>query len=336
MPEIFELKPDQLYRNCDPNTLGFETTDDIDQDVNIVGQERVSDAINFGMNIPHPGYNIFVLGPSGTGKREIVRDFFEGKAKSDPTPQDWIYVHNFDHPDQPHAIELSPGMGREYQQDIENLIDEMQTALTAAFESEEYQNRRQAIFETFKDKQADLFEELQEKANQTGLAMIKTPSGIAFAPRDEEGVLSPDEVNKLSEEQRDEIKKSIESLQENLQQILQQMPLWQREAKQSIKELNKEIANLAIGGLINELLEKYQPFEKVIEHIEQIQSQIIENADDFLPNEGQEAINILEAMSQQRDRDSLRMDRFKVNLVIDNSECEGAPVIFENNPHLTT
>lgn len=335
MLEIHKLKPDQLYRKCDPNELGFETTNEIDQEVNLVGQKRVSDAIKFGMNIPHPGYNIFVLGPSGSGKKEIVRDFFERKANTDPTPQDWIYVHNFDLPDQPHAIELPPGKGREFQQDIDNLIDEMQTALSAAFESEEYQNRRQAIFESFKDKQAELFDKLQDKAKQDGLAMIKTPTGIAFAPRDEEGVLSPDEVNKLSDEQRDEIKNSIEKLQENLQQILQQVPLWQREAKQEIKELNKEMANFAIGGLINELIEKYQPYEKITEHIEQIQSQIIDNADDFLPNEGQEAANFLQALSQQRDRASLRMDLFKVNVVIDNSNCDGAPVIFENNPTFT-
>ena len=335
MPTIQELKPDQLYRKCNPQSFSFSTTVDIDEEVNLVGQERVSDAIDFGMNISHPGYNIFVLGPSGMGKRKIVREFFEKKAKSDPTPADWIYVHNFDYPDQPHAIELPPGMGTDYQQDIDNLIDEMQTALSAAFESEEYQNRRQAIFESFKDKQADLFNQLQEKAKQKGLTMIKTPSGIAFAPRDEEGILSPEEVNNLSDDKRDNIKNAIEDLQEKLQKILQQVPLWQREAKQEIKKLNKEMANFAIGGLINELIEEYQAYQKIIEHIEQIQNQIIENADDFLPDESQEVTSFLEALSQQRDRSSARMNRFKVNVVIDNSNRDGAPVIFENNPTYT-
>jgi lon-related putative ATP-dependent protease len=335
MPKIQELKPDQMYRKCDPQSLGFITTVDIDQEVNLVGQERVSDAIDFGMNISHPGYNIFVLGPTGMDKRKIVREFFENKAKSDPTPSDWIYVHNFDFPDQPHAIELPPGLGTGYQQDIDTLIDEMQTALSAAFQSEEYQNRRQAIFEFFKDKQAELFSELQEKAKQKGLTMLKTPSGIAFAPRDEEGILSPEEVNKLNDEEREIIKNAIEDLQENLQKILQQVPLWQRDAKQEIKELNKEMANFAIGGLINELIEKYQAHEKVIEHIVQIQNQIIENADDYLPDDSQEVTNFLQALSQQRDRTSARMDRFKVNVVIDNGNRDGAPVIFENNPTFT-
>jgi len=209
MAKIQELKLDQLYRKCDPTKLGFNTTEEIDEKVNTVGQDRASGAIEFGMNISHPGYNIFVLGPTGMGKREIVQEFFENKAKSDPTPSDWIYVHDFVKPDQPDAIELPPGLGIEFEQDIEDLIEEMQTALSAAFESEEYQNRRQSILESFKEKQADLFNELQEKASQEGLAMIKTPSGIAFAPQDEDGVLSPEEVNKLSEAKRDEMQETI-------------------------------------------------------------------------------------------------------------------------------
>lgn len=332
MTDIQELQSNQLYRRCEPAKLGFATTDDLDEKVNIVGQERAAGAIDFGMNISHPGYNIFVLGPTGMGKREIVQEFFENKAKSDPTPSDWIYVHDFDKPDKPDAIELPPGMGQEYEQDIEDLIEEMETALSAAFESEEYQNRRQAILESFKEKQAELFNELQEKANQEGLAMIKTPSGIAFAPRDEEGVLSPEEVNKLSESEREKMKETIEGLQEELQKILQQVPIWQREAKQEIKDLNKEMANFAIGGLINELIEKYQTHKEIVEHIEQIQDRVVENADQFLPSNGQEPQNFIEAISQQRDGGSVLMEKFKVNVVINNAKLEGAPVIFENNP----
>jgi lon-related putative ATP-dependent protease len=162
--------------------------------------------------------------------------------------------------------------------------------------------------------------------------MIKTPSGIAFAPRNKEGMLSPEEVNKLTEQERGEIQNTIEQLQEDLQKILQQVPLWRREARQEIKELNKEMANFAIGGLINELIEKYQPYDKVVEHIKEIQDQIVENADDFLPDDGQEASSLFEALAQQRSRSSTLLDKFKVNVVISNGGHPGAPVIFENNP----
>lgn len=332
MPENLELSADKLYRKCDPSQLGFKDTSEIEETVNIVGQERASEAIDLGMNISYSGYNIFVLGPTGMGKRKIVEGFFKEKAKSDPTPSDWIYVHDFDNPDKPDAIKLPPGIGSQYQQDIEDLIEEMQTALSAAFESEEYQNRRQAVFESFKEKQSQLFNELQEKANQKNLAMIKTPSGIAFAPKDEEGVMSAEEVNQLSEEDRDEIKEKIEGLQEQLQNILQQVPTWQREAQEEIKELNKEMANFAIGGLINELIEKYEEHEEIVSHLNQIQDQVVENADAFLPNNGGEPTSFLEAISQRGDGQSQLMERFKVNLIVDNSELEGAPVIFENNP----
>jgi hypothetical protein len=129
----------------------------------------------------------------------------------------------------------------------------------------------------------------------------QNPFRDCLCAADDEGVLSPEEVNNLTDEARDNIMQAIEKLQGDLQKILQQVPLWQREAKQEIKDLNKEMANFAIGGLINELIEKYQPHEKIIEHIEQIQDQIIENADDFLPNDGQDASNLLEALTQQRD-----------------------------------
>lgn len=332
MRAVQALKPDQLYRKCDPDSLGFNTTAEVKDGITIVGQDRVANAIDFGMNITHSGYNIFLIGPGGMGKRKTVQGFFETKAKTDPTPPDYIYVHNFVQPDQPHAIELPPAMGIVYQNDIANLINEMQTALSAAFESEEYQNRRQSVFESFKDKQAKLFNELQEKADQHELAMIKTPSGIAFAPRDANGVLSPDEVNKLTEQELEEIKSSIEDLQENLQKILQQVPLWQREARQEIKELNKEMANFAIGGLINELITKYQPYNKIIEHIEEIQNQVLENADDFLPNERQEAVGFYDALAQQKGQVTTLLDRFKVNVIISNADSQGAPVIYENNP----
>jgi lon-related putative ATP-dependent protease len=332
MPEIQELKPEALYRTCDPANLGFVSTNEIEKSTSLVGQGRASKAIDFGMNISHPGYNIFVLGPAGTGKKEYIQEFFNEKAKSDPTPFDWIYVQDFKNPDQPDAIKLPPGMGIEYQKDIKELIEEMRTALSAAFESEEYQNRRQAIFESFKEKQSELFNNLQEKANEESLAMIKTPSGIAFAPTDEDGVLSAEEVNHLSEDEREKIKANIEGLQEELQKILQQVPIWQREAKEEINELNKEMANFAIGGLFNELIEKYKEYEEIVDHIKQIQDQVVENADEFLPNNGGEPSSFIEAISQRRGGETALMEKFKVNLIVDNSDCEGAPVIFENNP----
>ncbi len=333
MPEINELTPEELYRYCDHKSLNFKTTDEINHQTELVGQDRATDAINFGINIQNSGYNIFVLGPAGMGKKEIVENFFHSKAKGDPTPSDWIYVQNFDKSDQPEAIRLEVGLGKKYQQDIKALIEEIQTALSTAFESEEYQNRRQSILEGFKEKQSHLFNELQEKAQEDNLTLIKTPSGVAFAPTDEEGVLSPEEVNALSEEEKEAIKKKIDDLQEELQKILQQVPTWQRDTKEKIKELNKEIASIAIGGLINELLEKYSNYQEIIQHIKQIQQQIIEHADEFLPKNDQDGGTFIEEAMQRRGiSKSPLLQQFEVNLIVDNSKCEGAPVIFENNP----
>ncbi len=328
-----ELNGTTLSRKCNPEDLGFQTTDEIQDDLTILGQSRATNAIEFGINVQHRGYNIFVLGPSGMGKKEIVQDFFSEKAQSDPVPSDWIYVHDFDNQDQPQAIELEPGMGVQYQKDIEALIEEIRTALSAIFESEEYQNQRQAIFEVFKEKQSNLFGELQEKAKAQDLALIKTPSGVAFAPTDEEGVLSPEELKQLSEEERETISENINALQEELQKILQQVPTWQRETQERIKQLNKEMASFAISGLINELVKKYKEIDEIVDHIQQIQTQVIENADAFLPHQNQEATSFIEAAMHRRNAgESPLLNKFKVNVIIDNSKTKGAPVISENNP----
>ncbi len=332
MSDFRELNRDDLYRKCNPESLGFKTTEEIQEEINLVGQERATEAIEFGINIRNSGYNIYVLGPTGMGKKEIIERFFNQKAKQDSIPDDWIYVHDFDNPDQPDAIQLPAGMGTEYKDDIEDLIEELQTALSAAFESEEYQNRRQAIFESFKEKQSKLFNELQEKAQEQNLALIKTPSGVAFAPTDGEGVMDPDELNQLSEEEQETIKQKIEDLQEELQKILQQVPAWQRESKEKIKELNKEMASFAIGGLIQELIEKYEGYEEIVDHLKHIQEQVVENAEEFLPTNEKEGTSFLEAAMKRSGGESPLLQKFKVNVLVDNSDREGAPVIFENNP----
>lgn len=332
MPVIRELEANELFRNCNPQALGFTNTDELDEVVNTVGQNRASEAIAFGLNIDYPGYNIFALGPAGTGKRDIIQAFIKNRASKDPTPSDWIYVHDFDNPDQPGAIELPPGMGKRYENNIQELIEELQTALSAAFESEEYQNRRQSIFEDFKNKQAALFDALKEKADENNVAMIKTPSGIAFAPKNEEGVLSAEEVDSLTEKERSNIQANIQDLQEELQKILQQVPVWQREARAAIKTLNKEMANFAIGGLFNELLEKYKKYEEIVNHLNQIQDQVVENSEAFLPGDEQEPTSFMEAFFQPPNIGATLLEKLKVNLFIDNSECQGAPVIFEQNP----
>jgi len=328
--ERYRLEPSKLYKRTDFEQLDFETTDDLEVLEDVIGQSRAADAIQFGMGIKKSGYNIYALGSSGLDKRGLVRRFFESRAEEGETPSDWCYVHNFEQAHKPRAIEFPPGKGIVFRDDMENLIEELRTALSAAFESEEYQTRRQSITQGFRERQSEAFEELQERAQEENMALIRTPGGIAVAPVRKGEVLSGEEIQQLSEEEQEEIQQKVEALQEEIQQILQQVPSWQREMREELDELNREMADFAVGALIDELREKYSDIPEVVDHLDQVQEDVVENAEDFLPSsDNNQQQRMMEAMTGERHP---QLRRYEVNVLIDHSETEGAPVVYEDNP----
>ncbi len=324
------LDSTELYRRTDLSNLEFETTDDLEALKKVIGQPRAVEAIRFGTGMRDEGFNIYALGPTGLEKRDLVQRFFESRAEDAPTPSDWCYVHNFEQEHQPVAIELPSGKGVEFRRDMDGLVEELRTALSAAFESEEYQSRRQSIMEEFRERQAEAFEELQVRAREEDMALIRTPGGIAVAPVRGGEVLSHEEIEKLSEEEQEQIQQKIEDLQQELQRILRQVPGWQREMREELNELNREMADLAVGALIDELREKYSDYPKIVDHLDAVQEDIVENAEQFLPQSEGEAPQFVAAMQQQSQEQALQ--RYGVNVLIDHSDSEGAPVIYEDNP----
>jgi lon-related putative ATP-dependent protease len=336
MGVVKALEPSQLYQSTDPEQFTFKTTAELPDLKSPVGQPRAVEAMQFGTNIQRKGFNVFALGPTGVDKQAFVRQFFEREAQEEPVPCDWCYINNFDTPHKPWAIQLPAGTGIQFRKDMEQLVGELQTALLAAFEGDEYQNRRQAIGEEFKERQEQAFKELQEKAQEQSLAVLRTPAGLAFAPVREGEVLSREEVEKLTEEQRAKLEQDVEGLQEELQRILRQLPTWQREMRDKVRQLDGEVARFAVGGLIDELVAKYTDHAEVGEYLEDVRKDVVENASDFLSNEQQEAAANLTAMlSGGRQPGAGRqgsLRRYQVNLIVDHSDSEGAPVVYEDNP----
>jgi len=331
------LSVEELYHHTDPSQFDFETTEGLDELEQAIGQPRAVEAVKFSTKVKNEGYNIYALGPTGLGKRELVEQFFQEKASSEPVPNSWCYVHNFEEEHKPKMIELPAGKAVGFRDDMDDLIDELGEALSAAFESEEYQNRRQSIREEFKEKQSEAFEELQQRAQREGMALLRTPAGLVVAPVRDGEVLSPDQIEQLSEEEQEEIQKKVENLQEDLQQILGQVPKWQRQMREELQELNEEIAQFAVGGLIDELKEKYSEFPEVVDHLEAVQKDVIENAEDFLRQEqGQQGGGLRQLLGQggpqQAQGGPSPLRRYQVNVIIDRSEAEGAPVVYEDNP----
>ena len=318
------LEPDQLYRKTNLAGLDFVTTDDLEDLEEVIGQPRAVEAIRFGTGIKDGGFNIYALGSTGLDKRGLVHKFFESRAKGAPTPSDWCYVHNMKEEHRPLAIELPAGKGVQFRKDMDGLIQELRTALSAAFDSEEYQSRRQTIVDNFREQQSEAFDELQGRAREEDMALIRTPGGIAVAPVRDGEVLSQEEILKLPQEAQNALEKKVEDLQEELQRILRQVPSWQRSMREELDGLNREMAGLSVGALINELRESYADYPKVVAHLDAVQEDVVENAEQFLPqSDGRPEF----AQALQRQSREQAFKRYNVNVFVDHTDSEGAPVI---------
>lgn len=331
MTSPLPLKAHQLLLTCDPEQFGFQTTDELDDLGEIIGQMRAMEAIRFGTGIRHEGYNLFVLGPPGTGKHGIVRKFLEKKVAGERESADWCYVNNFAQPHKPHAIELPSGKGPELRQRMEKLVDYLKSAIPALFEGEEYHAKAEAIQEEFSRQHEQLFKELGEDAEKQEIALLRTPDGFAFAPtrsdesRDHE-VIPPGEYEKLPDEKKKQIEATIAGLQERLEKIMRQMPQWRRERHERIRKLDNETALSAVGQLLAELKGAYADLPKVLEYLDLVQQDMVDIVEDFRKQEETSTFGGMTMVSHRS------FHRYQVNVLVTNGKQPGAPVVTEDNP----
>ncbi len=330
MPGIRKLAANDLVRTTDPDALGFATTAEVEPLADVLGQPRAVAALELGVGIPHPGFNVFALGPAGSGRHHAVERFLAARAAERPVPPDCCYVHNFDDPHRPCLLRLAPGRGRSLAADMEHLVRELGTTLAAAFESEEYQARRGAIEEELRERQSQVFETLQEQAAGRGLAALRTPGGIVFAPRREEEVLDRDQFLALPEEDRKRIEEDIGAMQGEVEKALRQVPAWQRERRQRVLELNEEFTRFAVGPLFEELRAKYTDEPAVGPHLDAVEKDVVENAREFLHPQAAPAGENADGEPGPSEHRSLR--RYGVNVVVDRSGETAAPIVHEDHP----
>jgi lon-related putative ATP-dependent protease len=260
-----------------------------------------------------------------------VRQFLGEKAAGRAVPSDWCYVYNFDDPRQPKALRLPPGVSKKFRVDVERAIQDAQTAIPAAFESEDFQTQHETISEEFKERQEKAFKDVEQAALDRGIGVLQTPAGIAFVPLRGDEAITTEEFEKLPGEQKKKFHKDIEELTGQLQRVMRSGPKRAREMRQKIRQLERDVAGLAVTGLVDELKQKYQDSPVVVEHLERMQADIVDNVGVFLrPSDG----TGLPAQMQEvlRSREPAAMRRYAINVLVDRSDCEGAPVVFEDKP----
>lgn len=328
-----QLEVSELRNPCDLSRLPFRTTAELEPLWELPGQKRAVGAIQFGLGIHREGYNLYALGPAGIGKRSLVRQFTSQQAAQEAVASDWIYVHNFLEPHRPKALSLPAGRGGQFKTDMERLVEEMRASIPAAFESEDYRTRRQIIDEELKQKQQASFDAIQNEANLQGIAIIRTPMGMGLAPVQDKEIITPEAFEKLPEAEQKRIQAAMELLHERLQAILQQAPQWESERHEKIRELNREVARYAIGHLLNGVRQHYRDLPGVQEYLLLVEQDLIENAGQFLATHN-EPKNSLEAALGKMFSDNRAFDRYRVNLLVDQSGHQGAPVVEEDYPSL--
>ncbi|HZD24936.1 MAG TPA: ATP-binding protein, partial [Alphaproteobacteria bacterium] len=323
---------DQVYRRCDPAQFGFCSTEELEGLDWVLGQERALRAVEFGVGIRRDGYNLFVMGLTSSGRHSTMKSFLERRAAGEGKPDDWVYVNNFEQQHKPLAMRLPSGRASELHNEMRRLLEEISSAIPAAFETDEYRTRREAIENEFKEKQEDAFGEIQEEARKRSLALIRTPMGLALAPVHDDEVMPPEEFRKLPPPVREQIEKDIEELQQRLQQTVQQVPDWDRERRRLVRELNREITSAAVSRLIATVRKTFEGLDNVLAHLERVERDIIDNAEQFLRTEAQRQEQTLIAPDHRRAGLPPIARRYEVNVVIGDGEGQGAPVISEPLP----
>ena len=331
MPIPEPLEAARLFTRCDPDDIRLSAAGAAGLQARGLGQERALEAIRFGIGMKRHGYNVFAYGAPGTGKHALVRHELEQSAGAMPVPPDWCYVHNFEDQYKPRALSLPAGRGCHLRADMARLIEELRSAIPTAFESEDYRARIQALQARFSERQETAFNELQERARARNVALIRTPAGLALAPASKGEVVNPEVFRQWPEEVQEKIKTDISELEKELQKILRTLPQWESEHRRELRELNQEVASRAVSHLIEELTRKYDDLPEVLDYLGQVREDLLQHAEGFQkpePRSPQEAM--VQAMRGGPKEESFA--RYEVNVIVDNSDRDGAPVIYEDLP----
>jgi predicted ATP-dependent protease len=321
------LSIDRLYRKTDPSSLQFTTSAELEPIDGLVGQERALEAIRFGTEVDKAGFNLFVIGPNGARMQAAVKAILAEDAAAKPRPSDWVYVNNFTDPDRPIAIELPGGRAREFQAAIHKLIDDLKTALPAVFQSEDYQTRREAIDESFQKQQAEAFSELRDKAAGQDIVIVRTPLGFSLAPAKNGHIVKPEEFRKWPDEKQEVVRASIERLEKDLEHIIHQLPQWEKQRRDEIRQLNRDTAKYAVDLLIEEAKTAFSDIPRVVQHIEMVRADLVENVTIFIGKSEGEAEPADAKVGSP-------FDRYEVNLFVAQDDAPSGPIIEELHPTL--
>ena len=334
-----EVPVERLRWRCDPNAFPFETTNAIEACDEIIGQDRALEAIRVGLDINSIGYNIFVTGLAGTGRFTTIKCVLEEMDAKGKIPNDLCYVNNFKNPDMPRMISLPAGQGNVFKKEMETLIESLKKKIPLLFENEAYLNKKKEVVEKFRNKQADVFKEFEKKVNKEGFALVQIQMGpysrpgifpvVEGNPVNIEQVETMVEEGKYPKEDLERVKEKQAELINELENIFKETRKSEKEIKEELTSLDNEVISPVIKDSISDIRERFND-EKVLRHLEEVQEDILANSARFREKEETPTPPIPGLVFPQA-VDSFT--EYQVNVLVDNSETKGAPIIVETTPN---
>lgn len=327
MSRIKELSYTQLKKSCDPASFKFKTTKELEPFTGTIGQARGIKAMEFGLNIDIKGYNLYLEGPTGIGKTIYARNKLEAIAKTKTVPDDWCYVYNFENPNEPIAISLPAKMGKEFTNDMTQFIENIKVEIKTAFNNQDFATEKANIEKSVEEKKIKMIEKLNKDAARQGFEIKNTPSGIYFLPMINGKTLTEDEFNALDEATKSEFERRSVEIQKETIDVMSKIKELERKANEKMSSWQNNIALFAVSIQINELRNKYKRFAKIQTFLKDVQKDILSNLTEFIAEPQPQP-----QMPMPRNDVLKPWQKYQVNLFVDNSNLEGAPVIIDSNP----
>ncbi len=347
-PDIykFELPPEKLRWRCDPASLGFACTHEITPPKTFIGQARAVSALEFGLDVDRPGYNIFVTGLSGTGKSTVVqshiKDAIRRKTARDGAPElfDWCYVYNFDRPDSPEAVRLPPGGGATLARELESLLETLRREVPAAYNDEAYKAEVRQLTEASVAKRRDLMLETEREAERRGFAIQAGPAGISVIPVVEGKPLDQVSFAAMSDRERAVLDEARRDISRKVEDAVRQIQSMEQDHAQAVSDLDHKVARHLVGAPLDRMREKYASAEDVVRFLDGLRTYTIESlralrGGDEESGAPSSPLAALAKAPQGAARPPDPLLPFQVNLFVDNSKTEGPPIIVEDNPTYT-
>ncbi|MFI8381736.1 Lon protease family protein [Pseudomonas sp. NPDC079086] len=316
------LAPEALTRPFSPEQFNFTNTEDLEPFRGVLGQERAVEALQFGVAMPRPGYNVFVMGEPGTGRFSFVKRYLKAEAKRLETPADRVYVNHFDEPREPRALELPSGTAGEFLADINGLIDNLLATFPAVFEHPSFQQKKNAIDRAFNKRYDQALDVIERLSLEKNVALYRDSSNIAFTPMLEGKALDEAEFAQLPEADRERFHADIATLEERLNEELASLPQWKRESSNLLRQLNEETITIALQPLLAPLSEKYAENAGVCAYLQAVQVNLLKTVVEQLVE-----VDKIDAQTRK-----LLEEQYCPSLVVGHHAQGGAPVVFEPHP----